>query len=455
MPTLGAPLIAAPVATCFVTVFIRQTLIEVIGRPVDNLIMDIRPPLPADRLGPVTERPAAVDRAVRELLSALKPGQSLPARVLAVPRADLALLLIDGLTVNARTGRPLLPGQQLTLTVLKAGVAPELEIRPAARLPATQDILRQALPRQLPLADTMTQIGQTADRALPLLNGAARQALRNLVARDQPLREPTATQLRQAVRDSGLFTEANLARGQAPQSGDRKALLLQLASALPARGGPRPLVADTPPITDRATLARVDALPEPLTRSALLTAARGMPLGGGGPEGLPSTPVAPVAADPDAQVLARLWRLVEASLARIQVHQAASLPRDDAPQQAWQLDVPIALPGGPTQVIELRIQGDSPQAESTAADAGWLVTVGFVFPGLGPVKAGVRLAEGRISTSFWCEQDAAARLFQAHLPRLQSALEAAGLEVGHLAANQGLPPDTAPSPPDGLLDERV
>lgn len=417
--------------------------------------MDIRPTLPADRLGPVTERPAMADRAVRDLLAALKPGQSLEARVLAVPRADLARLMIDGLTITARTGRPLVPGQVLALAVLKGGAAPELEIRPSAPQPNPQDILRQALPRQLPLADTLRQIAQISERALPLLSGAARQALGSLLDRDQPLRDLSPKQLRQSVRDSGLFTEARLVRGETPGQADRKALLMKLAAALPPRDSQPKAVASEPVITDRNALSRAGSLPEPLTRSALLSAPRGSPLLARAVESSLISPSVPGPPTADAQVIDRLWRLLEASLARIQVHQAASLPRDDAPQQSWQLEIPVALPGGPPQVVDIRIQAEGGQAARDTKGAGWLVTVGFVFPGLGPVKAGVRLAEDHISTSFWCEQPSAVLLFNEHLPKLQAALESAGLQVGHLAVSQGVPPDSAPSPPDNLLDERV
>lgn len=419
--------------------------------------MDIPPSLSVNRLGPGPERPASGDQAVRTLLAAMKPGQSLNAQVLTVLRADLAQLLIDGQPITARTGRPLTPGQQLTLTVLKAGAAPELEIREAPRLANGQAVLRQALPRQLPLLDTLRGLQQTAERAMPLLTGPARQALRSLIARDQPLHQPGAAELRQAVRDSGLFTEARLARGQAPTPGDRKSLLLQLSASLPPRTQTPTAPPAPPPLLSRASLGRLDAPPEPLTRTALLSGHARHQLLLQGPDGpVTQAPGQTALADADAQVLDRLWRLVEASLARIHTHQAASLPRDDGnTPPAWQLEIPIALPGGPTQVIDLRIQAEAESDQNEDSHAGWLVTIGFVFAGLGPVKAGVRLAGGRISTSFWCEQASTAHIFDSQLPRLRSSLEAAGLEVGHLAASQGVPPETTPPDEPRLLDERV
>lgn len=416
--------------------------------------MDINLLLRDAGLNQVLGRLLPDDRLIRELLSALRPGQTLQAQVLASPRADLARLLIDDLVITARTGRPLAPGQALTLTVLKGGPTPELRVQLPPQPPGSQDVLRLALPRQLPLRETLSGLAQLAGRAMPLLNNPAREALRGLLDRSLPLRQVSPDTLRQAVRDSGIFTEARMARGQPPPATDRKTLLLQLASALPARppavDNPAPLAA-----LSRANLASAGAPPDPLTRAGLL--AGSLLRGGSLFEATPRGPAGPVPAQSPEQVLIdRLWRLVDASLARIHTHQAASLPADDKAAPVWQLDIPLAMPGGPTQALELRIRQEPEDEQQDAGGAGWLVTIGFMFPLLGPVKAGVRLAGGRISSTFWCEQPAAARLFDRHLPQLRSALEAAGLEVGHLAASQGTPPtEGTGTVAEHLLDERV
>jgi hypothetical protein len=417
--------------------------------------MDINLLLPGDRLNQVLERVLPGDKLARELLSSLRTGQSLQAQVLAVPRADLARLLINDLTITARTGRPLTPGQTLTLTVLKAGETPELQVQTSPRPANGQDVLRLALPRQQPLNSTLSGLAQLAERAMPLLNGPARKALLSLLERSIPLRQVSPDTVRQAVKDSGVFAEARMASGQPPAPTDRKALLLQLAAALPPRqAAPQDKPAAEAALT-RATLATTGAPPAPLTRAGLLA---GSLLSSSGLTANTPAAAAPAAAmpAPEQAILDRLWRLVDASLARIQTHQAASLPADDNAPPAWQLDIPLALPGGLTQAVELRIQREPEAGEEAASEAGWLVTIGFIFPELGPVKAGVRLANGRISSTFWCEQPAAAAVFDRHLPELRAALEAAGLEVSHLAASQGKPPEgNTGKVEDRLLDERV
>lgn len=417
--------------------------------------MDISLLLRGQSLNQVLGRLLPEDRLVRELLSSLRPGQQLQARVLAASSAEFARLLIQDIAITARTGRALSPGQLLTLTVLKAGAQPQLRVENGPRPPTAQDVLRLALPRQLPLRDTLTGLGQLAERALPLLSANAREALRNLIDRNMPLRQLTGAGVRQAVSESGLFTEARLARGQAPEAADRKAMLLRLAAQMPPRpatgGGAELARHQAPAVLTPSGPGSAHPPLEPLSRATLLATTLGQVRG--------AEPAAAAQAGasqtPEQLVLDRLWRLVDASLARIQSHQVASLPADDSARPAWQLEVPIAVPGGPTQVVELRIEQEAPDAEQPSPESGWLVTIGFLFAELGPVKAGVRLASGRISTTFWCEQAAAAQRFEHHLPQLQAALEAAGLEVGHLAASQGTPPGAPARGPDQLLDERA
>jgi hypothetical protein len=415
--------------------------------------MDINLLLRGDNLNRVLGRLLPGDRLVRELLSSLRPGQTLQAQVLNAPRAGLAQLLIQDIPLSARTERPLTPGQTLTLTVLETGDTPQLRVQDPQRPPTGQDVLRLALPRQLPLTDSLTGLSQLAARVLPLLPGNAREALLTLLERHVPLRQISSSAVRQAVTESGLFTEARLASGQQPLQGDRKILLLRLATALGAR---------TTPLTTGATGQAAAPLTSPtdletfvpLSRAHLLAQRPGDAHQAMGSPAQASAQAAGMTAE--QQALDRLLRLVDASLARIQTHQAASLASDDPGQKVWQLEIPVTVPGQPPQAVELHIEPEDNNGAEEAEEAGWLVTVGFVFAQLGPVKAGVRLAGGRVSTTFWCERAAAVQRFEQHLPQLQTALEAAGLEVGHLAASQGQPPKRVQAHAgQNLLDERV
>lgn len=422
---------------------------------------------------------------VRDLLTSLRAGQHLTAKVVAMPQPDTARLQMNGVNINARTQRPLQPGETLRLTVVKGGDTPELRIQ-TPRHPATsQDVLRLSLPRQMPLRDTMTGLRELAPKVQPQLSAPARDVLRNLLDSSAHLRQLSPERLQQLVQNSGLFTEARLAAGQLPGNADLKFLLLRLVAKLPPRPGAALL--QTPgtgkPQNPAAMTAPLTTQPAPTGTPAPLPPGSGQPGSVayspatlGSPAGNSSLsqhspllgtfmlngkpqPAAQTQAPqtPEQTALDRLWRLVEAGLARIQTQQAASLPADDNARPAWQLEIPLILPGGSLQTLELRIEREATNSEETAGEAGWLVSVGFDFAELGPVKAAIRLAKGRIFTTFWCERVAAVQLFDRQLPELQRTLEAAGLKVGHLAASQGVPPaDSATTPlRNNLLDERA
>jgi hypothetical protein len=70
-------------------------------------------------------------------------------------------------------------------------------------------------------------------------------------------------------------------------------------------------------------------------------------------------------------LILRLLRLVEGSLSRIQLQQAASLPQDDPQRQAWQLDLPIHL-NDEVQDAMLRIEREG-SSEADPDQATWAV----------------------------------------------------------------------------------
>jgi hypothetical protein len=422
--------------------------------------MDINLLLRGGSLNQLLGRLLPEQQLVRDLLNSLRPGQVLLAKVLAQPRPDIARLLIQDVPVSARTNRPLPLGSTVQLTVIKGGETPELRVHDPQRPPTAQDVLRVALPRQIPLGESITGLRDLAPRLMPVLSGAARDILKTLLETTPPARQLTAERLQQQVRESGLFTEARMARGLPPESGDRKALLMRLAAALPQRPGASNSTGTT--TTAGSSIGTTAAAGSTGSSHAAGQLSRALLLGSA-VENLKAVASQSQPANtqltPEQLAIQRLWRLIEGSIARIQTQQAASLPADNDSRPAFQLEIPVALPGGELQALELRIEQETPKEgeEQEAAEAGWLVTIGFHFDQMGPVKAGVRLADGRIFTTFWCERTEAVARFDRMLPELRRNLEAAGLEVGNLAASQGTPPvsNASQRPRSQLLDERV
>jgi flagellar hook-length control protein FliK len=86
------------------------------------------------------------------------------------------------------------------------------------------------------------------------------------------------------------------------------------------------------------------------------------------------------------------------------------------------------------------------------------VALQFSLEPIGPLHVRLTLADGAVASAFWAERAESVAVIRDHLPMLEAALTAAGLQVGRLSAQAGRPPQPAadiPPPLTGLLDERA
>jgi len=425
-------------------------------------------PLPADTSpGPATGNHQ--DMLLPELYSshlALQPqvggasvrawttGQILQATVVRQTLDGGVTLRIGSQEVQARTGMSLAADQPLTLQVAQSGTQTVLRIlhvsdAQASPNPTTRQIAsnvadntlvqawRQVLPREgdmRPLlaqfagnntgAETASAASHTASRAAgtePSLPMPMAAALRQFAAK-LPLLESlfTATGLKQAIRDSGVFLETHLAQavqqgGPALLSNDLKAGLLVLVSQLRAQAGAAPGT----------------AAPDTAAHSAVAT-------------GLPSD-----------SPLATLVRQADAALARIEQNQLASLTPGTESGAVLVVDLPVRHQNQHT-AVQLRIEPDQARNAATGAAAPWTVWLNFDLPRLGPVQARVTLTGDQVAATLWAERESTAQLFQQHLTGLDAALRHAGLTPASLSSHSGSPPPhAAQAPAVNLLDERA
>lgn len=383
------------------------------------------------------------DRA-QLLRQQLQAGQQLSAKVLELPRPGLAKLELLTTEILARTALPLRPGQTLRLEVVKQGPVPELRLlQPQIKESPSQQVLRQALPRQIPLQEGLRELAQVlGDKQSRHLPGETRHLLRQILDRPLTPQRLNSSNLQQTFQSSGLFTEALLAQARPVASNDHKLLLWKLLNSLfQARD------------SQTATSQAKDSSSQ--LRQPLQTAAGA---------GQVSEAAKAVSADqakaeaqrlPDQTLINRLTRLVEGSVARIHTQQAVSLPQDDGGQrQVWQLELPIALKDDQARALQLQIEQDPDPTRQEGHR--WRVQLDFDFGILGDLRAGVLLEGETVSTTFWCELEKTEQKIDLRLPELAAAFQKAGLTVGQLQAHHGLP-DRAPLPrrPESLLDERV
>lgn len=178
--------------------------------------------------------------------------------------------------------------------------------------------------------------------------------------------------------------------------------------------------------------------------------------------GAPPTPQAAVQASLDllnrlGSLRADLLQQCEAALARLQLHQLAALPREgERGLLEWLLELPVRHSHA-IDLWSMRITRDPrEQPQDTGASAPvWSVQLAFDLPGLGPLRAQVRLAGERVSTRFWAEQPATLPLLNSHLHELRQALADAGLEVDDLDCLAGAPVADEPRSGPPLISEKA
>lgn len=423
-----------------------------------------------------------------ETLSTWRVGQVLAATVIANPQPGQSELRIGNLRVTAQTGTlQLTPGQNLRLEVASLREQPVLKLLGLLQQNPVTAALRDALPRQQPLAPLFTALTRLASGTAQTQDLA--QAVTR-VARELFTRLPdaagvaTATGLRQALRDSGLFLETKLAQATAPPPGmppkttpqpgpelnrDFKANLLRLVSVL------RENVANSAPGTaarGTAMAAAANGAPAPLPLPAAAANAAAMSRV---PSGLPpelgaaaaplqrgQPPLPPLSPARLAQVMdvltpRELLRQGEGALARVQVNQLSSLPQDRHPGMEWLIELPVRR-DQEVDVWNLRISRDperGPGRETGESTGGWSVMLAFDLPGIGPMQTRVNLRGERISAQFFSQTAGVLPLVHEHLPLLEARLRQAGLQIEELSCHHGQIPPAATPKPARLLDERA
>jgi hypothetical protein len=371
---------------------------------------------------------------ISTLLKTLQVGQILEARVLQQVQPRLLRMQIGTTELLARSQVTLNPGTRVKLEVAKVQPQPELRILQAPGEPNKQQLLvRSAMPRQLPLVEVRQQVHELLSKAqvqphTPVeahsrttASPRPAESLQQFanILRDAGIRldQLSPAQVRRAVQHSGLFHEARLAHAMPPEPADTKTRLLQLLTRFeadvgldPARPRPAPDAGDTsaPP------------------RGAVMDS-----------------------------LLARLTRLVEASVSRIQLQQAATLPTEESPRQAWQIDLPVQLPDESHDLM-LRIERDR-TADDAHGGSTWAVNLAFQFDSIGTLQTRIGLSGERVSATFWSDRGSTHQRVEQRLPALQQAFEAQGLEVVHLSGVLGAPAESLirVPVPDKLLDEHA
>src|SRR5581483_5930961 len=193
------------------------------------------------------------------------------------------------------------------------------------------------------------------------------------------------------------------------------------------RGSEAELPADPVPTVEAAPSA--SAAPTTSAPVARSTADRpAPPLSGGAPRGQPPAAPSAEAAAGGARLLATLRRDARAALARIELAQAASLPKPGEAVRHWTLEAPVATPAGPAiaQLAISREDAGHGSAGGAPASPTWRARFALDLEPSGPISAEVSRAAGVTRVTLWAERAEALAALQAHQPDLLAALAGAG-----------------------------
>lgn len=316
----------------------------------------------------------------------LTPGESVRALVLSTGEDGRVLLLVKGVPLTARSEvGPLPEGAVLRARVILLDGVPALSVeRGAEAAPGTAPPADEAIARLLRLLlPAEASVGPPLDRLLAALLAAPGAGPAGLAAEltalrarvRLPDREPTAEDLRAALRALGLQHEA------------------ELAGSLTAAGG-------TPHGDGEPTLKAwlLDLL------SRLSPADRG-------------------AAGPSAAIDA-----VIDSVERAQVLNALSGQEGGPLCLEWLLD----WPGASSARLRVEAREAGGGAGTRARRLG--LTLLLALDGLGPVRIAAELAGSRVGVRVFVEEARVERLLAQRLPALRAGLEAQGFAVAGLAA---------------------
>lgn len=352
-----------------------------------------------------------------KLLQNLRPGQILRATALGADGNGNTKLQIGATQVTAQGQLSLRPGQPLLLRVEKTGPLPELQLLTSVSPKQLQaEALRVVLPRQQPLSALFERLlasnAPSPEKSLP---PPVRQAIQEVLGRLPSAQDPDfKQQFKDALMQSGLFSEASLARGVF-SANDVKLNLLALAALI------RPLVSEQAALKGQAARSK-----EPSH--------------------------APLAERPGLELLVDLDRQLDGALARIQLNQLSSLPREGAAPQMWQFELPMRH-ADQVDVLQIALKREGSSSSGDEASS-WSLSLQMSLADLGPMQIQLKLQGNEISTLVRSERSATTELVTKNLPTLQAALASAGLEVKRITAftakveeESGIPSDVS------LLDE--
>ncbi|CAH1674531.1 Flagellar hook-length control protein fliK [Hyphomicrobiales bacterium] len=358
------------------------------------------------------------------------PSVSTVAPVRPMPATAAAISAQPGALPSPVAANPITPG-------------------PAAARAMAGPLLGAALQKQDSLAPLFANLRGLAEGSIALslpkalLPAIDRVLAQSVMADRHPV---TGQSLKEAFQGSGLFMEAHKAAGEAPpRQGDLKAHLQALREILV------PIVEALSPEPKANRQERAAALQAGLPADAAPGAgtdpgSRATPPRRDGPL-LPQAAAEPSLAPGEKPfvIAETLLNQTEAALDRIKLTQYASLPlenaRQDAPQptQRWLAEIPLAFQHG-TAMLPLQVEHEAPRRTIAGVSPPlWRIRFALDVEPMGPLQGVVTLQGRDVGVTLWAEREETSQALRGAAPGLETALLHADFASGAVDIHTGQP----------------
>ena len=324
----------------------------------------------------------------------------------SLPAFARATLNFGGETLNIVTPRPLLAGQQIEVTrlndmAIQVRILPQQAVKsmPPEVVEEMQALLRQVMPTQAPLADSLNQLrslnrGQSQDAVGQIVRSL--MSLFSLTPQTQP--KAQAQQVQQMMQQSGLFTEnrmAQQAKGHALNVEDLRTRLGQLRRASQ----------ELPSQIREQMLSLIDRAEARSTHQQIHSA--------------------------------RQWR---------------DYP-DGSAERYFRMDLPLQTPEGFKQV-ELELKEQRRPRSPTEMQTNWTLNLHFDLEPLGSIDARVHLEdEWDMSIAFWAESLGTTDIIRDRIEGFSKHLTEQGFNIDTINVRKGRAPNNlSPTVSKHLVD---
>jgi hypothetical protein len=405
-------------------------------------------------------------------IAAAMSSPSLPPEA----RATMAAILASQTPLDETTSAAQLrAAAQSSGVFLEAGLAAEVQGEPSASANVQTDLKALLLKLVSDLAPP-PEPGPSAPGAAPSPTAAAPSgnaappAQATAAAEDTPNATPPAAGAAQptgaaatsaqesapVAQDAASTEPPPMASGAAVAISEMAARDLAAGDLAPTTQGAQPSAQGNPAAPARADATANSAqsaqAARPAPPVASLRATPQPPIAGGPTAGQPAVRAIVGPHDAPESLIQTLRQEAIGALARVQLSQAASVPRSDAALR-WSFEAPIATPDG-TAIGQFEIDRDGKGAAASKDETGptWRARFSLDLSPSGPVHAEISLSGGRTRVVLMAEREDARLALASGQDALAAAL--AGENGGEAAVRVVSGAPRRPTPPAGqMLDK--